>query len=88
MLVNRAVICFEIWTAVAPDAAVVREALEEYLEFQDKLPSSSHEWYCGQFFFTMALSVAGRLRCLSRRIPCEYSRWHQTINAASHPKDR
>ncbi|MFP6613990.1 MAG: shikimate dehydrogenase [Pirellulales bacterium] len=32
MLVNQAVICFEIWTAVAPDAAVMREALEEYLE--------------------------------------------------------
>ncbi|MFP6658579.1 MAG: shikimate dehydrogenase [Pirellulales bacterium] len=32
MLVNQAVICFEIWTAVTPDAAVMREALEEYLE--------------------------------------------------------
>lgn len=32
MLVNQAVIGFKIWTDVDPDAAVMREALEEYLE--------------------------------------------------------
>jgi shikimate dehydrogenase len=32
MLVNQAVIGFEIWTGIAPDAAVMREALEEFLE--------------------------------------------------------
>lgn len=32
MLVNQAVIGFQIWTGVAPDAEVMREALEEYLE--------------------------------------------------------
>lgn len=32
MLVNQAVIAFKIWTDVDPDAAVMREALEEYLE--------------------------------------------------------
>jgi shikimate dehydrogenase len=32
MLVNQAVIGFKIWTGVQPDAAVMREALEEYLE--------------------------------------------------------
>jgi shikimate dehydrogenase len=32
MLVNQAVICFKIWTGVDPDVAVMREALEEYLE--------------------------------------------------------
>lgn len=32
MLVNQAVVCFEIWTGVTPDAAVMREALEEFLE--------------------------------------------------------
>jgi shikimate dehydrogenase len=32
MLVNQAVICFKIWTGVDPDASVMREALEEYLE--------------------------------------------------------
>jgi shikimate dehydrogenase len=32
MLVNQAVIGFKIWTGVDPDAAVMREALEEYLE--------------------------------------------------------
>jgi len=32
MLVNQAVIGFKIWTNVDPDAAVMREALEEYLE--------------------------------------------------------
>jgi shikimate dehydrogenase len=31
MLVNQAVIGFEIWTGVKPDAAVMREALEEFL---------------------------------------------------------
>lgn len=32
MLVNQAVIGFQIWTDVEPSAAVMREALEEYLE--------------------------------------------------------
>ncbi len=32
MLVNQGVIGFNIWTGVNPDAAVMREALEEYLE--------------------------------------------------------
>jgi shikimate dehydrogenase len=32
MLVNQAVICFEIWTGMKPDAAVMRDALEEFLE--------------------------------------------------------
>jgi len=32
MLVNQAVISFKIWTNVEPDAHVMREALEEYLE--------------------------------------------------------
>lgn len=32
MLVNQAVVGFKIWTGVAPDAEVMREALEEYLE--------------------------------------------------------
>lgn len=32
MLVNQAVIGFELWTGVKPDAAVMREALEEFLE--------------------------------------------------------
>jgi shikimate dehydrogenase len=32
MLVNQGVISFKIWTGVEPDAAVMREALEEYLE--------------------------------------------------------
>lgn len=32
MLVNQAVIGFKIWTNVDPDAGVMREALEEYLE--------------------------------------------------------
>jgi shikimate dehydrogenase len=32
MLVNQAVIGFKIWTGVAPDPDVMREALEEYLE--------------------------------------------------------
>jgi len=32
MLVNQAVICFKIWTGVDPDAGVMRDALEEYLE--------------------------------------------------------
>jgi len=32
MLVNQAVIGFQIWTSVEPSAAVMREALEEYLE--------------------------------------------------------
>jgi shikimate dehydrogenase len=32
MLVNQGVIGFQIWTGVQPDAAVMREALEEYLE--------------------------------------------------------
>ena len=32
MLVNQGVIGFKIWTDVDPDAAVMREALEEYLE--------------------------------------------------------
>lgn len=31
MLVNQAVVGFEIWTGVQPDAAIVREALEEFL---------------------------------------------------------
>ena len=31
MLVNQAVIGFNIWTGVAPKAAVMREALEEFL---------------------------------------------------------
>jgi shikimate dehydrogenase len=32
MLVNQAVICFRIWTGREADAAVMREALEEFLE--------------------------------------------------------
>jgi shikimate dehydrogenase len=32
MLVSQGVIGFKIWTGVAPDPAVMREALEEYLE--------------------------------------------------------
>jgi shikimate dehydrogenase len=32
MLVNQAVIGFRIWTGIEPDAAVMREALEEFLE--------------------------------------------------------
>lgn len=32
MLVNQAVVGFQIWTGVKPDANVMREALEEYLE--------------------------------------------------------
>ena len=32
MLVNQAVICFEIWTGQRPDATVMRDALEEFLE--------------------------------------------------------
>jgi shikimate dehydrogenase len=32
MLVNQAVICFKIWTGRDPDAGVMREALEEFLE--------------------------------------------------------
>jgi len=32
MLVNQGVIGFKIWTGVEPDPAVMREALEEYLE--------------------------------------------------------
>jgi shikimate dehydrogenase len=31
MLVNQAVIAFQLWTGTAPDAAVMREALEEFL---------------------------------------------------------
>ncbi len=32
MLVNQAVICFRIWTGREPDAGLMRDALEEYLE--------------------------------------------------------
>lgn len=32
MLVNQAVICFKIWTGRDPDAGVMRDALEEFLE--------------------------------------------------------
>jgi len=32
MLVNQAVICFEIWTGQRPDATIMRDALEEFLE--------------------------------------------------------
>jgi shikimate dehydrogenase len=32
MLVNQAVISFKIWTGMEPDATVMREALEEFLE--------------------------------------------------------
>jgi shikimate dehydrogenase len=32
MLVNQAVISFKIWTGVDPDASVMRDALEEFLE--------------------------------------------------------
>lgn len=32
MLVNQGVIAFKIWTGIEPDAQVMREALEEYLE--------------------------------------------------------
>ena len=32
MLVNQGVISFKIWTGIDPDAGVMREALEEYLE--------------------------------------------------------
>ena len=31
MLVNQGVICFETWTSLTPDAAMMREALEEFL---------------------------------------------------------
>jgi shikimate dehydrogenase len=31
MLVNQAAIGFQWWTGVAPDAALMRESLEEYL---------------------------------------------------------
>jgi shikimate 5-dehydrogenase len=31
MLVNQAVIAFKLWTGVDPDAALVRESLEEFL---------------------------------------------------------
>ncbi len=31
MLVNQGVISFEIWTGITPDAAIMRDALEEYL---------------------------------------------------------
>jgi shikimate 5-dehydrogenase len=31
MLVNQAAIAFQFWTGLAPDAAVMREALEEFL---------------------------------------------------------
>jgi shikimate dehydrogenase len=32
MLVNQAVICSQIWTGRQPDAGVMRDALEEFLE--------------------------------------------------------
>lgn len=32
MLVNQAVTCFRIWTGIEPDAGVMRDALEEFLE--------------------------------------------------------
>jgi shikimate dehydrogenase len=32
MLINQAVICFRIWTGIEPDAGVMRDALEEFLE--------------------------------------------------------
>jgi shikimate dehydrogenase len=32
MLVNQGVIGFQIWTGIEPNATVMREALEEYLE--------------------------------------------------------
>jgi shikimate dehydrogenase len=32
MLINQAAICFKIWTGREPDASVMRDALEEYLE--------------------------------------------------------
>ena len=32
MLVNQAVICFQIWTGQQPDAGLMRDALEEFLE--------------------------------------------------------
>ena len=32
MLVNQAVISFKIWTGIDPDATVMRDALEEFLE--------------------------------------------------------
>jgi shikimate dehydrogenase len=32
MLVNQAVICFQLWTGRLPDAGVMRDALEEFLE--------------------------------------------------------
>jgi shikimate dehydrogenase len=32
MLVNQAVICFQIWTGLQPDAGLMRDALEEFLE--------------------------------------------------------
>jgi shikimate dehydrogenase len=32
MLVNQAVISFKIWTGIEPDAGIMRDALEEYLE--------------------------------------------------------
>jgi shikimate dehydrogenase len=32
MLINQAVICFKIWTGIEPDAGVMRDALEEFLE--------------------------------------------------------
>ena len=31
MLVNQAVICFRLWTGISPNAAMMREELEEYL---------------------------------------------------------
>jgi shikimate 5-dehydrogenase len=32
MLVNQAAISFKIWTGIDPDAGVMRDALEEFLE--------------------------------------------------------
>jgi shikimate dehydrogenase len=32
MLVNQAAVSFQIWTGIQPEAAVMREALEEFLE--------------------------------------------------------
>jgi shikimate dehydrogenase len=32
MLVNQAIICFRLWTGIEPEARVMRDALEEYLE--------------------------------------------------------
>ena len=31
MLVNQAVISFKIWTGIDPDAAIMRDAVEEFL---------------------------------------------------------